>query len=239
MAIYKRDNDTSYTLGITLTIELLKTKPHLVKQVYFHTNFDKKEAYDLIVELCEKNRINIVTGNKIFNVLSQKDNCYVIGEFFKFSSNIDFNANHLVLVNPSDSGNLGTIMRSALGFDITNIAIINPAVDCFNPKTIRSSMGAIFHLNIQYYKDFNEYYRNDLTRDYFPFMLKAKGELSNISSLLTDKNYSLIFGNEATGLSDEFLEIGSPIIIKHSNKIDSLNLPIAVSIALYEVNKSR
>lgn len=239
MALYKRENNTSYTLGITLTIELLKTKPDLVKQVYFHTNFDKKDAYDLIVELCKKHHINIVTGNKIFNILSQKDNCYVICEFIKFESNIEENSNHLVLVNPSDSGNLGTIMRSALGFNINNIAIINPAVDCFNPKTIRSSMGAIFHLNIKYYDSFDEYYRQNLTRDFFPFMLKAKAELSNISSLLTEKKYSLIFGNEATGLSDDFLKVGSPIIIKHSNLIDSLNLPIAVSIALYEVNKSR
>ena len=74
-------------------------------------------------------------------------------------------------------------------------------------------------------------------KNYFPFMLKAKAELSDIGPLLGDKKYSLIFGNEATGLSDKFLEVGTPIIIKHSNKIDSLNLPIAVSIALYEVNK--
>lgn len=239
MALYKRENNTSYTLGITLTIELLKTRPNLVKQVYFHTNFDKKEAYDLIVELCNKYKINIVTSNKIFNVLSQKDNCYVIAEFYKFDSKINKDANHLVLVNPSDSGNLGTIMRSSLGFNIKDIVIINPAVDCFNPKSIRSSMGAIFHLNIQYYSSFEEYYNENLTRDYFPFMLKAKYELSNITMLLTDKNYSLIFGNEATGLDDSFLKVGNPIIIKHSSKIDSLNLPIAVSIALYEVSKSR
>ena len=118
MALYKKENNTTYTLGITLTIELLKTKPNLVKQVYFHSNFEKKEAYELIVKLCQQHHINIVTSNKVFNVLSSKDNCYVIAEFFKFESNIDNKANHLVLVNPSDSGNLGTIMRSALGFNI-------------------------------------------------------------------------------------------------------------------------
>ncbi len=237
MALYKRESKISYTLGITLTIELLKKRPELVKQVYFHTYFEEKEAYHLIVELCKKHQIGITKGNKIFNILSQKDNCYVIAEFEKFENKIDKERNHLVLVNPSDSGNLGTIMRSALGFNITDIVIINPAVDVFNPKTIRSSMGAIFHLNIQYFSDFTEYKEQLLPRDYFPFMLKAKEELTNISSLKKSKNYSLIFGNEATGLNDSFLNIGKPIIIKHSNKIDSLNLPIAVSIALYEVTK--
>lgn len=237
MALYKKENNTSYTLGITLTIELLKTKPNLVKQVYFHSNFEKKEAYELIVKLCQQHHINIVTSNKVFNVLSSKDNCYVIAEFFKFESNIDNKANHLVLVNPSDSGNLGTIMRSALGFNITNIIIINPGVDCFNPKSIRSSMGAIFHLNVKYFDSFDEYKEQFLPRDFFPFMLKANTKLEDIHSLKREKNYSLIFGNEATGLNDSFLNVGSPIIIKHTNKIDSLNLPIAVSIALYEVSK--
>ena len=68
-------------------------------------------------------------------------------------------------------------------------------------------------------------------------MLQAKVNLSTITSL--NGNYSLVFGNEATGLPREFLNIGTPVIINHSDKIDSLNLPIAVSITLYEFTKER
>ena len=44
-----------------------------------------------------------------------------------------------------------------LGFNYKNLIIVRPAVDVFDPKVIRASMGAIFHLNIQYYDTFNDY----------------------------------------------------------------------------------
>ena len=51
--------------------------------------------------------------------------------------------------------------------------------------------------------------------------------------------FSLLFGNEATGLPDRFAQIGTSVIIPHSNRIDSLNLPIAASIAMYETTKQQ
>jgi len=52
-----------------------------------------------------------------------------------------------------------------------------------------------------------------------------------------DGDFSLVFGNEATGLPSEFSGIGHPIRIEHTDNIDSLNLPIAASIALYAATK--
>ena len=48
------------------------------------------------------------------------------------------------------------------------------------------------------------------------------------------KPYALVFGNEGAGLPQEYRETGTSITIPHSSRIDSLNLPVAVSIALYE-----
>ena len=231
---YKKEQLTSYTLGITLTIELLKVMPENVLRVYFQDKFEG-EGKNKIIALCQRNHIDMVESNKIFNALNVKDNCFVIGEFKKFNHELT-NGNHLVLVNPSDAGNIGTIMRSALGFGVLNLIIIKPAVDVFNPKAVRSSMGALFHLNIKYYDTFSEYFKDHQDYHFFPFMLKAKIVLNEINEPLP-KPFGLIFGNEATGLSDDFLKVGTPIIIKHSNLIDSLNLPIAVSIGLYEVTK--
>ena len=96
-------------------------------------------------------------------------------------------------------------------------------------------MGAIFNINFKYYDNFNDYYKENSNRNYYPFMLKAKNKLNEV-----EKKYpfSLIFGAEATGLSDDYLNIGTPVIIKHKNIIDSLNLDNAVSIALYEFTKN-
>ena len=234
MKKYKKSDLESYTLGTTLTLELLNKKIEYVTRVYVHSKQVHNETYDKIIMICKQNHIEVIESDKTIDMLSDKDNCYVIGVFRKFKTNISKQQNHIVLVNPSNMGNLGTIIRSSVGFGIENLVIITPAVDIFDPKVIRSSMGAIFNLNFAYYDSFLEYSKTFNSRNYYPFMLKAKTDLKNVN---IRNPYSLIFGNEATGLDDFYLKIGTPLIINHSNKIDSLNLDNAVSIALYEFTK--
>lgn len=236
MKKYKKSDLESYTLGTTLTLELLNKKIEYVKRVYVHSKVIKNATYEKIVCICKNNNIEIIESDKTINLLSDKENCYVIGVFEKFDSNINIQDNHIVLVNPSNMGNLGTIIRSSVGFGIDNLVIIKPAADIFDPKVIRSSMGAIFNLNFQYYETFSEYYKEMKNRLYYPFMLKAS---TNLSKIQKEEPFSLIFGNEATGLNDSYLEVGTPVIIKHTNKIDSLNLDNVVSIALYEFTKDK
>lgn len=232
---YKKDSTVSYALGFTLTFELMNRKPEKANRVYFHTSIEKNEAYYRLCKLCDQHNVEMVTSDKPFHILSQKENCYVIGEFEKFKNALEADKPHVVLVNPSNAGNLGTIMRSALGFDVKNLAIIRPAVDIYEPKTVRASMGAVFGLNCQYFDTFEEYQNLYEDHDMYPFMLKATKTLHEIEP---KEKFSLIFGNEATGLPDSFLEVGTSTIIPHSHNIDSLNLPIAASIALYEATKS-
>lgn len=233
---YKKDSNLSYTLGITLTIELLKFKLEFVAQVFIHSKTIKNESIYLIEELCKKNNIPIIYNDKVFNILSEKENCFVIGEFRKYTTNIDNANNHIVLVNPANSGNLGTIIRTMIGFGLCNLIIISPAVDVYDPKCIRSSMGALFHLKFDYYDNFKDYYTKYQSRNYYSFMLQANNSLSDNQGT---EPYSLVFGNEATGLGPEYLNYGKPLIIKHSPNIDSLNLPIAVSLGIYEFTKNK
>ena len=67
-------------------------------------------------------------------------------------------------------------------------------------------------------------------------MLKGKKVLGKFK--IEDSKFDLIFGNEASGLPDDLLDYDESVVIKHSDKIDSLNLPISVGIALYEFSKS-
>lgn len=235
MKKYKKSDPISYTLGTTLTLELLNKKKEDITAIYIHSKQEQNETYHKITSICNDNHIEVIYNDKIFNILSDKENCYVIGVFNKYKTHIDYSANHIVLVNPSNTGNLGTIIRSAVGFGINNLVIIKPSVDIFDPKVIRGSMGALFNINFTYYNDFSEYY--DLTNKshtYYSFMLNGKCSLDNVKK---DERYSLIFGPEASGLDASYLEIGESIVIKHSSEIDSLNLDNAVSIALYEFTK--
>ena len=234
MKKYDKNSDVSYTLGTTLTLELLNKKIECAKKVYIHSKQIKNDTYDKIVEICNQNHVEIINSDKIINKLSDKENCYIVGEFKKYKCNIDYNDNSVVLVNPSNNGNLGTIVRTCAGFNVKNIIIIEPAVDIFNPKVIRATMGAIFNVNFEYFSSFDDY-KSKSNNTFYPFMLKSSKKLNELKIC---KPYSLIFGNEATGLDDKFLNIGIPVRINHTNNIDSLNLDNAVSISLYEFTKN-
>ena len=140
----------------------------------------------------------------------------------------------MVLVNPSNAGNMGTIMRSCLGFGVRDLAIIPPAVDHFDPKVIRASMGAAASVRTEVFASFEEYSARFPDNKLYPFMLDGSTKLHET---VIEKPFSLIMGNEATGLPPEFSKIGRPIRIDHSNAIDSLNITIAASIGLYEATK--
>ena len=232
---YRKDDPVSYSLGITLTFELLRYKTEYVNKVYVHSAMKEGDTYDKLRAICREAGIPVQQTDKIFHVLSQKENCYVIGEFRKFPGTLQKDASHIVLVNPSNAGNMGTIMRSALGFELNQMAIVRPAVDAFDPKVARASMGAIFSTEFQYFDTFEEYRQQFGDRELYPFMLQAQITLPEIHPSGT---YSLIFGNEATGLPGEFLNIGTSVIIPHSHRIDSLNLPIAASIAMYAAHSA-
>ena len=81
MKIYKKGDETSYTLGVFPTIELLKTRPQDVVRVVVHSSIEKNKGYPLIQELCQKHHIHIDIHDKTIDKLSPKSNCFAIGIF--------------------------------------------------------------------------------------------------------------------------------------------------------------
>ncbi len=233
---YKKEDFETYCLGATVSMEYLNIRPKNVSRVYLHSAFHESETKEKIGRICEKYGIPLEVNDKVFSILSQKENCYVIAMVRKYRCELDPKASHVVLVNPSNAGNAGTIIRSAVGFGVPNIAIIRPAVDFFDPKVIRASMGALSRLNFKYFDSWKEYIENNNKeeRHLYPFMLDGSKLLHEVK---IEKPFSLIMGNEATGLPEAFSGIGQPVRIDHGDGIDSLNLPIATSIGLYEATK--
>jgi TrmH family RNA methyltransferase len=226
---YKKEADYSYTLGAFPTYELIHSKPEQVRKIIVDTSFTDQEK---LKRLCEQHSISLEYNNKLISKISDKENCYVAGVFEKYNCELKQDQPHIVLVNPSNMGNLGTILRTAVGFGINNIAIILPGADIYNPKTVRSSMGAIFKTNFHLYQSFDEYRKQFMDHDIFTFMLNGENTLT-LQDCPKSKLYSLVFGNEATGLDESFLEVGTSIFIPQTPEVDSLNLTIAVGIGAY------
>lgn len=224
---YKKDDATSYALGATLTVELIKRRPEIVRAVYVSPRSD----IAAVPAAARAHGIPVIESEKAINVLSPKGNCFAIGEFEKFTSPLSAERDHIVLVNPSDSGNLGTIMRAAAAFD-AELAVIRPCADPFDPKTVRASMGAAFCINFECFDSFEQYVSRFGDRTIIPFMLNGRPFES--AEFDDGKRYSLVFGNEATGLPESYAAYHA-VRIAQSDKVDSLNLSAAAAIALHRL----
>lgn len=235
LKIYKKQLDVSYTFGVFPTIELLRKAPNLVKTILISSDARQHLGVKEIIDLCHEYKLNYDFGDRAIRKLAVKENTNVIGVFSKFTTKLETNSNHLLLFNPNDMGNVGTIIRTMAGFNMHNLAIIKPAVDIFDPKVVRSTMGALFEVNIEYFDNYTAYLSIHNTNMQYPFVLNGK---QNLGKFTFTKPATLIFGNEGSGLDASFNDMPSSVTIQHSSKIDSLNLATSCSIALYEFNKS-
>ena len=236
MKLYEKNQQTSYALGVTLVFELLKKKKKLARKLYFSPLFKEGESKEQLIHLAKEAHIPIIQNNQKIFSLSEKESCYAIGEFQKEEESLKEDCDHVLLVHPSNQGNLGTIMRAMASFSCYDLGIISPNADPFAPKTIRSSMGAFFSLRVKTYSSFELYQKEYPNHSFYPFMLNASSSLDKLSfAPLT----TLIFGNEATGLPSSFLKVGKSIRIPMEESVDSLNLDNAASIALYTLYLQR
>lgn len=141
----------------------------------------------------------------------------------------------LLLDNVNDPGNLGTLIRTGLGFNIDTIILGLDCVDLYNDKVIRATQGAIFKINI-ITQDLNESIQY-LKSNNIPVIgtsLQSSIDLKN--SNITNK-YGLLLGNEAQGVKKELLkQTDMNVKIITNPALESLNVAVAGSIIMYYFN---
>ena len=229
---YSKDLDYSYTEGFFPTFEMIQFKRDAFRMVYVSSDAVDSDGYQKLKSLVPADKI--VVSDKAFNKIASKENAHVIGVFDKFESVLDAQENHLVMVNPSDMGNLGNAMRSLLAFGYHDLALITPCADKFNPKVVRASMGALFKIRIEEFSSFDEYI-SKYPREFYPFVLDTSKPLHEVTF---KKPCSLVFGNEATGLPPE-IHNHNNVRIEQSDEVDSLNLTTSIAIGLYELKMQK
>lgn len=227
---YQKDFDHSYSFGVYPTLELLDYRPESVLAVLLHSKGLENQGITKIRNLCREQQIEIIENDNLVNKLASRGNTYAIGVFQKFNTDLDPAENHLVLVHPSSMGNLGTIMRTMLGYGKYNLALVEPAADPFDPKVIRASMGSIFQLRIKSFREFTDYWGSYSDHALYPLMTNGKIALPEVEF---QPPYSLVFGEEASGLGDEYLQFGTSTRIPQHSAVNSLNLALSVGITLY------
>ncbi len=229
---YNKRSDFSYASGVFATLELLRYRPNEVLRIFISSKGSENKGLEEIIRISENRNIKVETADNLVIKLSGSENCYAVGVFKKYDNPINMNNNHVVLLNPSDMGNVGTIIRTMAGFGYKDLVLIKPCTDIFDPKVIRSSTGAFFQTRFSYYSSFGEYF-NQTGNNLYAFVLDK--EAIKLSETEFKKPFSLIFGNEGTGIDEHILRSRGldKIMIPHSKTIDSLNLSVAAGIALF------
>ena len=235
---YDKSLDYSYAPGIFPATECLTYAKERCLRLLLASASEKSEGARKLRESAEAAGIRVEIADRALERISKKENCFAAMVYRKAEGVFDEDSPHVVLHHPSDSGNMGTILRTALGFGLRNIAIIRPAVDSDDPRVTRASMGAAFSLNVRHFDSFEAYRAEYPDRQLFPFMLTGAVPLHEAVAKVNGP-FSLVFGNEASGLPDEFAAYGISTLIPHSSRIDSLNLAIAAGIGMYAFTRKQ
>jgi TrmH family RNA methyltransferase len=186
----------------------------------------------IIRELCREADLEILENDRLVDKLARRGNTYAVGVFEKFQHHLDHGEDHLVLVHPSGMGNLGTIVRTMLGFGHRNLAVIEPAADLFHPRVIRASMGAIFQVTSQRFEAFSDYWGTYAGHTLYPLMTDGEQRLDQVRF---ESPHAVILGEESSGLEESFHQYGTSVRIPQSSAVDSLNIALSAGICLYQI----
>jgi TrmH family RNA methyltransferase len=231
---YRREDPHGYASGVFPCLELLASgRPVLA--VVLPGGPEDNAGLDRIAAQAAARAIPVIRGDRLLARLGGKESCRAVGVFAKGDDVLDPAADHLVLQGPADAGNLGTILRTALGFGVRDLAILGDAVDHEQPKVVRASMGARFHLRVRRYPD-GAAYRAAHPRPCYAFTGAGAVDLRELAPA---RPCALVFGNEARGLDPTWAASATTVRIVHGDAIDSLNLAVAVAIGLFAVTGRR
>ncbi len=237
LSAYSADLDYSYAPGIFPAMECLLCRPEQVRRLLVHSAAAGREGIGKLEALAERNGIRIEEADRALARISGKENCYAAAVFTKREDAPDPRKPHVLLHRPGDCGNVGTILRTALGFGITDVALVRPCADVFDPRTVRASMGSLFRLRVRMYARTEDYLAECGERQLYPFMLDASVPMEEALAQRGEGPWTLVFGNEGSGLPPEFAQMGRPVRIPSNDQVDSLNLSIAAAIGIYSFTR--
>jgi len=202
----------------------------IIDSVFYTLDFSKKNP-----TLLEKvNRIpSKIVSSKEISKLSPSANPSGILATCKIPKFEPFNKNKniIFLDNVSDPGNLGTILRTALWFGIDQIGYSSKSIDPYNPKVVRSAMGA--HFSISWLGELSL----DDIKGYK--ILGADHRGKSIHTINIDnQRWALIMGSEAQGISKSAHSCIDELIgIPKVGEGESLNVGVSMGILLHELTK--
>lgn len=219
-----RDQSNSFLVeGEHLVLEAYKKG--LLEELFLEEN----TKLDLYVKTSYLSR-------NVIKFISELDNPSIIIGLCKKVEEKEIENKVLVLDDIQDPGNFGTIIRSAVAFNIDTIVVSNNTVDLYNSKVIRASQGMLFNINI-IRRDLNVFVPELKKEGYQIYATKVNGGKS-LKTIEKMEKFAIIMGNEGAGVSDNLMSLANEYLyIDMNSNCESLNVAVATSIILYELDK--
>ena len=182
-----------------LTNTYLVEGDHLVEEAYKNNLLIKI----ILLEdtICNYDIEKIYVTKEVMKKLTELDTPNKIIGIVKKNTPLPIGNKILILDNIQDPGNLGTIIRSSVAFDIDTIVLSPNTVDIYNPKVIRSTQGMIFYTNI-ITLELKEFINEIKTKNYTIFGTNVRNG-KNIKEITLPEKFALVLGNEGQGVSKE------------------------------------
>ncbi len=235
-----RDRHNMFCLeGVRLVEEALSTG--LVQNVFFSERLFSSPRGGALLEQIEKQglphwKCSIEVFDEIAATVQSQG---VIAVVAKPSwPAVSLQGTILVADEIQDPGNMGTLIRTAIAAGVQGIIVVEGSVDLYNPKVIRSTAGAIFHLP---HWIFPRAQALDLLRGSGSTVVVADLEQAEDYWAVTyPENVAVVIGNEARGVHDLFrraaaLRVKIPLV----GPVESLNASVASAVLLYEILRQR
>ena len=231
---YDKALDYSYAPGIFPATECLKNAKKRCMRLLVSSNGLQSEGVQALERDAQEACVRVEVADRALERISKKENCFAAMVYKKAEGRFDEDSPHIVLHHPSDSGNLGTILRTALGFGLKNIAIIRPAVDSDDPRVVRASMGAVFRMDIP-----------AITEAEVLAQCAEKNLMLTVTALndravdirgADFRNAVAVIGSEGQGVRQSLLEAAAQsVIIPMQAHCESLNAAIAAAIVMWQM----
>ena len=222
--------------GIKLVQEAIQEKAN-IKQIVLCNDCEKTESIskELMYEIAKHECIYVT--NKIFKYLSEvqaPQGILAVIEKNNIDKDIDYTQDIIVVLDDvQDPGNLGTILRTVDSIGMTQILVSKGTADAYNPKVVRSTMGAIFRVKIIECEDLTKTIK-EIKKHKFKIVVSSLQTENSIYDIDYQKKV-IVIGNEANGVEPHLQEIADEKIkIPMLGKTESLNASVATGIILYE-----
>jgi len=234
---FRNGDPTTYALGEWAALEALRHRPGAVEGLVLDPALSGPRRERLCAAAASAG-VPVRDDPATLRALRHRSDALALALLRVEADALQSGTPHLALVGTRNAGNLGAALRSALGFDVRDVALIASPLDPWSPHVLRASLGARFALRVAAFPDWSAYRERFAAQRPVLFAAPQPGRAGTaLPAWHGGAASTLVFGPEwgaPDGVTASQLPLELPLVyIPQHGDLESHNLAVAVGIALY------